>query len=333
MADSSVPDFASLRLFKHQSLPNAATTWYSQRVRTYAGTLDELRQLLPTFSRMPFKLEGFVNPRADLIIRNPIWKEAPIPVAMVSKAYELIQYTEICDIMVQTLQQVRGGGSLEGELLLSEFGERMYLRSIIPNNEFDPGDGNPLYLQVHCFNSVDKSVALQIRLGWYRDICMNGLFFGKEAGKIRRFHHLFQSPMNIPEVFNEQVKGVSKEQERIRNWYDQAVSKSEIIEWADSHIARRWGVETAALVFHIIQTGCDGLVGQVRKRTLAHEYPVAKLGDIPGMQGKAHNIFQITQVLSHVAKSKRNIQDQIEMMNDISNLVDPLLNRNQPIRE
>ena len=57
-----------------------------------------------------------------------------------------------------------------------------------------------LDLTIECFNSVERSWALRVAMGWIRGICGNGLFFGNVTASIRRSHAAGLSVEDIPAV-------------------------------------------------------------------------------------------------------------------------------------
>jgi len=52
----------------------------------------------------------------------------------------------------------------------------------------DLDDGNPMSLQLLCFNSVDGSTRFMVVLGWFRFVCANGLIVGTAASSLRGRH-------------------------------------------------------------------------------------------------------------------------------------------------
>ena len=324
---SSLPIVARPTAFQYPALPNMEWNWYGQRVRTFCDRIEQLAEMIPTFDRIPFVVGELFNPRADLVLRQPIEKDdRKIPVAMVSKYYELISHHEVLGWLEEALAgQDMDWKATPAILMMSEFGERIYLRFIVPGYQFHPGDGHLIHLQAHVLNSVDKSVALQFRLGWYRAICGNGLYWGKEVGHIRRVHTTIQTPMNLPEIFKEEIAKVEKEKARLLNWFDQPVPLPKIEEWVDTVLTPKLGVQAAAYICHVARTGHTALVEQTNKKIAAHAYPCRSLTPVPGMTGSARTIFDVLQILSFVARERSNIQNQIELLNMIPDLVKPLL--------
>ena len=91
---------------------NKALKWEGREVLEGSGRVSELRQEIPYFTTTPFRIEGEgVNEYLTLIVREPIREdqgylfpsddqvELKIPVATVSKKYELVQHRHIVKIL------------------------------------------------------------------------------------------------------------------------------------------------------------------------------------------------------------------------------------------
>ena len=86
---------------------------------TFAGPLGELAARLPEFDRVPFG----VNPRLDMIVRRAAAAgQIPVPTAVVSKRYVLVQHLEVIDALVKALRaQDVQAGALRCRLTMTEF--------------------------------------------------------------------------------------------------------------------------------------------------------------------------------------------------------------------
>ena len=89
--------------------------WKGQYVKEYRGQMSQLRKEIPKFTRIPFAINKGVNKYFDLIVREPLkeveghllsQEELQIPVAIVSKQYELAQHREIVTQFETTLRQM-----------------------------------------------------------------------------------------------------------------------------------------------------------------------------------------------------------------------------------
>lgn len=165
-------------------------TWHGQPAQRYDGKLASSRQL-PHFQRIRFDWHS-LDPHTDLIVRKPArhnwrccrWRWSPNPV----QTHPTSGRGRIPAVTAQPDQ-------LDGTLVLSEYGERMHLRVVVPNHDILIQRREALMLEVHCFNSVDRSMALQVWLGWYRLVCSNGLYFSA-VSRAWRAHTTLARPLN-----------------------------------------------------------------------------------------------------------------------------------------
>lgn len=300
-------------------------TWMGQKVIRGEGPLEVLFEIIPHFERIPFEINGGVNPNLDVIFRSSLKKnQENIPVAVVSKGYLLVQHYEILEALNRAFSaKYQFVKELTGEVTLSKFGERMHFRTLLPEYEFNPGDGNLMGLQVHCFNSVDKSLALQIRIGWYRFVCSNGLFIGKEILNFRRKHIKITNEVFIKEVLNKQLSSIPFEENRLSIWLDTNFDPYLINRWANKYLKDKWGLFTMLRFLHIIQTGYDGKVVPIGFKS--KEYSIRHYKKVPGLIIPVSNAFHISQVLSWLARKRNIIQEQLERLNDIQDLMTILL--------
>ena len=143
-ANLFTPDADSV--YQRGRLLNA--TWEGATVTSMTGTLGELYQAVPLFSRHPFRSGGEENRYKDEIRREPLRvEEDPIPVATVSKTYSLIQHRDVLSSVYRALQLLNlQNADVESTLLRSEYGERMLWSCQLPNFDFDPGDGHPMVM-------------------------------------------------------------------------------------------------------------------------------------------------------------------------------------------
>lgn len=113
-------------------------TWYSRKVRVFKGPIGDLRKKIPCFRRDPFRIgTGGRNQHLDIIVRKPLKEnqgysiphddEVHIPIATVSRQYALVQHHDVLDALETALSE-KGidPAHLEGELKLTEYGERMW---------------------------------------------------------------------------------------------------------------------------------------------------------------------------------------------------------------
>ncbi len=242
-----------------------ARTWHGREVRESKGQIRNLREEIPSFGRWPSSVEkDSENEYLDLIARKPHGDGKHIPVAAVSKGYKLVEHHEVLDSVLTALENhVDDPESLEAELRLSKYGARMWVTFLLPNWQFDPGDGYPVVLQVNCLNSVDKSIAVRIHLSWHReksDTEMQGRMFKKNHDSAFKIEE-------IEEFLAYQFHRFSKEEGLYKKWYETKLDWKSVVTWINKSVAGKWGVHRAVRAYHIAKTGNDVEIEKVFRIT------------------------------------------------------------------
>ena len=300
-------------------------TWEGATVIERTGTVAELFQQIPVFSRHSFRVGSEENRFKDEIRREPLKiTEDPLPVDTVSKTYSLIQHRDVLASVFRALKMI--GIDISGvasSLLLSEYGERIQWSRPIPNIGFDPGDGYPLVLRINCLNSVDTTTVREIAFSWYRLVCSNGMMFGLGDTRLRRRHIQSLDPEDIAAHLKEQLDQRPEEQKMYARWRETRVEISTLSGWIDEKVAKDWGPHAAARVWNIINQGYDGEVEQVRDRK-PHQLPVKSTNAVPGACAPITDLFHISQALSWFAGARNTIPKRFEYMKAIPRLMEPL---------
>ena len=315
------------KVFRTNLVP-AKEKWLGQPAFRHYGTFAELRKLLPEFEVKPFTLEA-TNEYFDVIVRKPLRDEKDaktLPVGTVSKKYALIQHFTVMDSVAEALLALEiSAGELSAELRLSDYQERMHLRFVLPRFDFNPGDGQPMLLVLNCLNSVDKSLALEISIGWYRRICSNGMMGLVERSRLRRVHISSIDPADILEYLREEFDLVPNERELYADWLGADISSETITDWADGPLAKAWGPHAAARTLNILRSGHDGRIIDRLEKQRPSERFVEKGQKVPGTFPPVTNPFHISQSLSWIAGHRTSVQDQIEWLKSIPGLMQSLL--------
>ena len=243
--------------------------WMGQRVAHKKDlTLADVASHLPTFERESFGENEYL----DAIVRKPFGTDKRhVPVASVSKRYALIQHHEFVGWLKEGVKRVGlKAESLPTELWMTDYGERVRLRFRISAKTFDPGDGYPMVFTAECFNSVDRSCALEIRMTWLRLVCVNGLTI-REKSSLRKIHDVvWMNRENPADFLAEQLAHADEQFATFKNWVAHPVSIDKVESWADEHVAKVWGVEVAARVCHIARSGHDGKVQRPPDKIAPH---------------------------------------------------------------
>lgn len=287
--------------------------WDGREVLIYKGLADEIRQKIPGFKRDSFHTEEAENKYLDVIVRKPLRDpqgkmlladdEAHIPVAIVSKTYGLLRHRKLFKVLRTALAEIiRDPLSLEAELLITEYGERMQVSFLLSHHEFDPGDGHPLLLKVNALNSVDRSTSLDINMTWYRHVSGTSLIY-RMAEKFSMRHVKSLTPQAVERFLSEQLWLLSREQNQYRKWYQTRRSRYLIERWISKTVQKKWRTKAAERVLRIAETGSDE--GNV---------------EVPKIFAPVQNLYHLSQVLSWVAKwavrQRKTESDQPQLLDD-----------------
>ena len=301
-----------------------------------------------------------VNPNLDMIVRDrlephsggllPTTDQVQMPVATVSKKYQLVQHRRVINALANALEKNEFDlDNLMAELCLTEFGERMWFSLTLPaysfdppaNMLFEPADAYPLNLTVNALNSVDKTTALEINLCWYRLVCGNGMVYGDNI-KFKEIHRTDSlNPGAIEKFVERQLRQYEAQQLLLMKWHDAEVtildlsetkpSSGQIEQWLERSVSKKWGIHAAARAYHIAKTRCDGKFVNSEKNTKKKiKFSDLKLDSktvksVPGAFAPVRNAYDISQVLSWLASRQSTVQQQLKWMADIPKLMRSLL--------
>lgn len=330
-------------------------TWMGQPARQVEGSLEVILRSLPTFTKSPFELfalnppgaEGLAlrrpllgpvgNPRLDLIFLSPRGAgETAVPVAAVSKGYRLIQHTEAAGALVGALERLGAPArDLAARLLMTERGERMSLRVVLGElgrpggwGPFPARDGYPLKLEVHCLNSVDGTTAFQANVGWYRQVCGNGLVVSLGENRVfRQVHRREGGGVDLTVAEESLLESVRRERIALSRWERWPVSEGRVAAWADGEVARRWGVTAAARVYHVACFGQDGPVEYRRDGAAAHRRRLLSARLVPGAAVPSRTVYDVCQALSWVADHDPVFDNRMPRLRQIPELAARLMER------
>ena len=310
--------------------------WLGERVIDYAGTIDQIRKQIPQFDRQPliYNLPAYTmtgsawqqmpshvhNRYYDVIIRRPQYppKEPPVPAGVVSKKYTLVQHTELLNVALAALAVHINTQSLLAGLTLTEYGNRMHFTIILPDDyTYVIGNDDKMALRLERFNFMDGTVPLQVMLGWYRFVCFNGLIVGTTLSRSRQLHTESLSLAEVGNVLNEGFDIAVHDKETFNTWIDDQVTPDQLVQWVDDPLKEKWGVLAAARAYHIAQTGFDGEFLDRFEKALPHARQMKNGRQVPGITASAGNVFEVSQILSWLAKERADIAERRERMAEI----------------
>lgn len=304
--------------------------WTGRPVTHETTTLAEVNTYIPSFTREPFGTNEYL----DVITEE---KEAR-PIAIVSKNYALIQHHEVISELQDTFEELDLGfghicdpSILKTELLLTKYGERMWLKISAPGlRTFDPGDGHPLELQFHAMNSVDGSLRLALTAGWLRLICANGMMQITKNKKVERRHTKSLDTRSLKENIEESIDQMQSEPELYQKWYNDQRGNFAIQHWIRNTVSSTWGNSLAARANHIIQTGHDGEVNpnDLKNNDLKRkpdQMKVISAGEVPGQPKEGekdkHTKFDLLNAITFLASHQDSLTARHRMMMDVPSII------------
>ena len=268
-----------------------------------------VRHQIPLFSRATLGSFGLrENNHGDLIVRLPDTdsSQPPTPVGWVSKTYSLIQHVEVFDAALDFVSQTTGSAVRSVKVMMSENGERFWMKVDFGENYHHSPDGNPVGLQLTCRNAVDGTSAIRANLGWFRFICANGMHVGVDLGKVRLLH---QEDAQLSDVFaslKEQLGVIETDRQQMQQWTQHRISQNRLQAWVDGEVAKAWGMLAASRVWHICQSGQDVAYAPPFRQADPSQKKVKFLGPVPGCQAPVKNIYGVAQALSWVSSHRAN---------------------------
>ena len=330
-------------------------TWHGREISVWRGVMSELLQYIPEFKEVPCAIENEgENPNLNMIVRDrlrphpgtllPDTDQVQVPIATVSKKYQLVQHRQVLDTLAFALRKKEFDlDLLEAELCLTEFGERMWFCFTLPSYSFalpfDDLDKYPMNLTVNALNSVDKSTALEINFFWYRLVCSNGMVYGNNI-KFKELHRTDSiNPNAIEKFVDRQLEQCESQKQLLREWYEAKIAildlpeakpnSGQIEKWLEKSVSKTWNIQAAARAYHIAKTGSDGKFSnmqQVKNPKFTDLVLKPKTETkVPGSFVPVRNAYDMSQVLSWLAGDQGTIQGQLKWMSDIPKLMSALL--------
>ena len=294
------------------------------------GELDDVLARLPAFDRVPFSApDGIDNQFLDAIVRReePRRGLPAVPVAVVSKRYQLLPHPEAADAVRAALRSIGvHPRDMAAEAQLTSYGARMHLQVRLPREfDFDPGDGHPMALRLICLNSVDGSSPLRMLLGWYRFVCANGLVVGATRNEWRLIHREGMMPADVAPLLQAGLELAEREKAALVEWRTTPVAASRLRPFADGRLASAWGVRLAARFLHIAVTGFDAELAYPFEPGPPSAKTMAPSRRVPGSPAFVQTAWDACQSLAWLAKERRDPRERVEKMLQIPELMQGVL--------
>ena len=314
--------------------PAAATgaVWLGSPVYGYRGSPADIHHYLPEFERQPFRLASNggasgANEALDAIVRLPMrTQQQEIPIGVVSKGYRLVHHQEVLNAALRAVDSARIDlDEVTAELRITQLGERMELGLRLPESyRFDPGDDRAMDLRLILINSVDGSTRFMAVLGWLRFVCTNGLIVGTTQAQYRRAHIQGLEIEDVQDVLQHGLELAEVERDRYGDWVTAEISGDQVKRFINGPLKDEWGVKAATRAYHIANTGLDAVLVPPFEKCPPSEKAVKNGRHVPGAHGAARNLFDLSQVLSWLARDRRDVQEQLVWTREIPALMEAL---------
>jgi hypothetical protein len=305
--------------------------WLGTPVHNYTGSVENIRQHIPKFDRVPFSTPGKHNPSEnadnaylDMIVRKPSGAmKNEIPIGVVSKNYQLVSHIEVFNKILEAIKAT--GIAIErvkADLTISEYGERMGLQIELPESfQINPGDGHKLALRIGCFNSVDGSTRFRIVLGWFRFICSNGMVVGSALNDYKRRHNQTLHIDDIMNVIDQGIELAVADSESLSKWVETPFEIDQLTHWVDGAVMNRWGVKAATRIYHIVMTGKDVEIVPFAEKTSPSMKEIRTGNTVQGSSAPANNLYAVSQALTWIAGQRHEIEEQLAWQRDVPALM------------
>ena len=117
---------------------------------------------------------------------------------------------------------------LDTGLWMTDYGERVRLRFQVPSKTFETLEGLKMVLTVECFNSVDKTCGLEIRIKWGSSSSKKGLIL-LEKSTLRKVHDsVWMNRDDGGSFLAYQLKNAENKLEVIRDWANLRIGAKQI---------------------------------------------------------------------------------------------------------
>ena len=118
---------------------------------------------------------------------------------------------------------------------------------------------------------------------------------------------------------------MNEHKRKYATWLRTEVPLTSVRSWIDGPVREKWGVKLAARTLHVARIGYDAELAKPFEKGEPSEKTMIRTEKVPGAWCPAQHAFAISQVLSWLAKERRDVQEQINKMQDIPVLMSQLL--------
>lgn len=308
--------------------PSYTLSRHGKPVTRKTGNWELVRECFPTFRLEDFAAAGEerANPYLKAVVRQAADEtDRPVPVAVVSPNYGLMQHAFVGDRVVKAMQ-VMGVhyDRMQCDLEMTELGEWMHVRFVLDEiYSVVPPDGAPVRFCIDLYNSVDGQSRLALQTSWLRLVCKNGLI-ARVASNIGLIdvhdRHVHLGP--VEEVLAEALGRAAEDAIILEDWWSTKL-QSRLEHWVDTTLADKWGKNDAARVLNICNSGFDGNPQKFTSDPPS-QLKVQNTRFVPGSNAPATTLYDVAQALSWVAGSRSNLAKRDDHLADIPELLEIL---------
>lgn len=337
--------------------------WEGRVAFEYTRPVNELKEWIPLFNRVPFALHnGGTNEYLDMIIRVALPTDGVyakdrqnIPVSISSKQYRLVQHRDVFKALVHAVELVASDlQPLEAALKITEYGEKMWVSFVLENHQLNQAEKYPFRLEVNGLNTIKPGTALDVRLSWYEPNYKIRFPYGMLSSHEVKFKKIkrkrekeLDSNIIADEIFLflvNHLNQLSRERQLYTRWIEAKVNQDTIADWIDRFVEKKWNYQMAASVYNIAINGYDVHVKQqdhitdigletektekippseLTRYYSSPEYFVRK-DPAPERFAPVKNAFDISLVLGWVLSLQTTIPMQLKWV-DITGLMEELI--------
>jgi hypothetical protein len=271
------------------------------------GRIPDMLDKLPTAEFAPARIhhdEGWLENAGASIVLSQWPDRLAVPVGLVSQGYQLLPHRKLVKHLVEVLG--KQGVEMEGVILqahLTPRGERFMGQLLIMDPDYQVGpDGHTCCLSVFMRNAVDGRGGVDVRLGWYRLVCTNGMMMGKTVARYSSPHRSGLDLGTLERVIADELHRMKAGRMELEKWAKRPASPNRWNDWADKTVASHWGPTAATRVLQILREGIDpGDLSFVPKLPPSRQRIQGEGERVPGAPAPAETLYDCFQALTWVA--------------------------------
>ena len=145
--------------------------------------------------------------------------------SVVSKDYRVIRHEDVIEEIEAAIHHTRDLGPYEVQTAFYNDGGRMRRTYRFTGNAAEVKKGDPIYPELHLFNSYDKTWPFFVLLGALRVVCENGLVFGQGLLYLRRRHIYQLAQINVAKEVGTALKRFHKQTQQWKGWTERRLTK------------------------------------------------------------------------------------------------------------